>query len=160
MNAWRTLFLRNRYLLVLSIVVSLGAGLFAFQQLRSRPRITSTSRLAMGGEHGGDGVDARQRPHRALAGNAQGLPGGAVADIDLDREAHVGAVDLEARDHVEAHHVGAPIEIGDRGKRLENPFAAKLCHSFSSRFAAAVAGSARVPLTRWLSCPCSGSSPR
>ncbi len=42
-SSWRTLFLRNRYLLVLSIVVALGAGLFAFQQLKRTedPRITN-----------------------------------------------------------------------------------------------------------------------
>ena len=40
---WRTLFLRNRYLLVLSIVVSLAVGLFALQQLERTedPRITN-----------------------------------------------------------------------------------------------------------------------
>ena len=40
---WRTLFLRNRYLLVISIVVSLAAGLFAFKQLKRAedPRITN-----------------------------------------------------------------------------------------------------------------------
>ena len=42
-SGWRTLFLRNRYLLVLSIVVALAAGMFAFQQLRRTedPRITN-----------------------------------------------------------------------------------------------------------------------
>jgi len=42
-SGWRTLFLRNRHLLVLSILVSLGAGLLALQQMnRSEdPRITN-----------------------------------------------------------------------------------------------------------------------